>query len=205
MATETATGAATAPTDLMRHLPNAVTLLRIALGLAIFPLIVWPGGPQWTAATVLFVLAALSDRFDGWLARRLGAVSQLGTVLDPLADKVVILSAALGLVAAQVIDGLAGIAVLAILSREVLVTGFRDMAARRGASLPVTRAAKWKTALQMLSFGVLMGAEAIAFAPLTLTGHVLLWAAAVLTVWTGIDYARRLGAAPIPTTGDRTR
>ncbi len=179
----------------MHSLPNLLTAARLAAGLALAPLAVWPGGPLWTAVLILFVAAALTDWLDGMLARRFDAVSDLGELLDPLADKITMLGALAALMLGGVLTGFDGIAVVIILAREIAVSGARDFLARRAVPLPVTRLAKWKTAVQMIAVAVLLAGAAGAVPLLIDLGRAVLWAAVVLTVWTGIGYGRTVWRA----------
>jgi CDP-diacylglycerol--glycerol-3-phosphate 3-phosphatidyltransferase len=144
-----------------------------------------------------FVVAAVTDFFDGWLARRLHATSVWGAILDPIADKVLVCGVILGLLT---MGSHAAVAIPAalILFREFTVSALREVAAGRGVSLPVTLLAKWKTTLQLVALGAeLLVACWAAFAlpddpgvlgPATMGAHALLWAAAVITVITGVQY-----------------
>ncbi len=144
-----------------------------------------------------FVLAAVSDFFDGWLARRLHAETRWGAILDPIADKVLVCGAILGLLS---LGGNAAVAIPAalILFREFTVSALREVAAGQGVSLPVTMLAKWKTTLQLVALGAeLLVACWAAFSlpsdpatlgPATLIAHGLLWLAALLTLVTGAQY-----------------
>ncbi|MEL6267412.1 MAG: CDP-diacylglycerol--glycerol-3-phosphate 3-phosphatidyltransferase [Pseudomonadota bacterium] len=164
----------------MWTIPNILTAGRIAAS-PVVALMVLEGatGP----AFALFVVAALTDFLDGWLARALDQRSALGAMLDPIADKAMVI-----LVLAALL-GDAGWAIalpaMAIILREVLVSGLREYLG--DVKLAVTRLAKWKTAAQLVAVGaLLMPVEAAQAA-----GVVLLWVAAGLTIVTGMDYFRR--------------
>ncbi len=172
---------------------NLITLGRIAL---IIPFI-WAflTNAPWNmiAAFVIFVIAALTDFLDGRVARARGEVSALGAALDPLADKHLNASALILLMRNGVIAGAGVIAVIIIILREMLISGLREAIAQRGGSLKVTRLAKWKTTAQLTAAGLLLAA-----APQGFIGEALrpfasgvFWLAAVLTFWTGADYAYR--------------
>lgn len=175
----------------MTNLPNLLTLGRIAA----IPLIVasfyLPGdGARWFAFA-LFVAAAVTDFFDGWLARRLGVVSAVGRFLDPIADKLLVAAILLMLAARGGLSGLGVIAAVVILMREVLVAGLREHLAELHIGLPVSRLAKWKTAVQMVALALLLiGTAGPAGMPVRQIGEVGLWAAAALTAVTGWDYLR---------------
>lgn len=173
----------------MMTLPNLLTLGRIAV-IPAFVGVFYLHEPAAAWATFgLFVLAALTDYLDGLLARRLGQASEIGRVLDPIADKLIVAAA---LVMLATLDRAPVIAVVAILLREVMVSGLREGLAGRLA-LPVSRLAKWKTASQMIAVAVLLVAPAFASgvaASLDLAGQALLWLAVALTWLTAMDYLR---------------
>ncbi|MEQ1929336.1 MAG: CDP-diacylglycerol--glycerol-3-phosphate 3-phosphatidyltransferase [Parvularculaceae bacterium] len=181
---------------------NYLTLGRILLivPFAVLFFIEWRSA--MTAAFVVFVVASLTDLLDGMVARARGEVSALGAALDPLADKLLIAAALLLLTRNGVIAGSAVIAALVILLREILVTGLREALGGRAMALPVTRLAKWKTTAQLVALAALLAAAPGGIAPAALhaPGTALLWAAALLTLWTGADYVLRatkaLRAAP---------
>jgi CDP-diacylglycerol--glycerol-3-phosphate 3-phosphatidyltransferase len=143
------------------------------------------------------VLAAVTDFFDGWLARKLDAVSVWGAILDPIGDKVLVCGAILGLLSL----GPQPFVVLPaglILFREFTVSALREVGAGKGVKLPVTVLAKWKTTLQMTALTLeLLVACWGAFSlpddpaiqgPLALSAHALFWLAALVTVITGAQY-----------------
>lgn len=176
------------------RLPNLLTFLRLAAapGVALV-FVALPRPAADLAAFALFALASVTDWLDGWLARRLDAISALGRMMDPIADKAMVV------IALAMLMALAGptlwltLPVAAILLREVAVSGLREFLAGR-VTVPVTAAAKAKTAAQMVAIGVLLlaGAVPVLWTP----GLALLWLAAGLTAWTGADYFRRALADP---------
>lgn len=168
--------------------PNVVTLGRVA---AVPPLVgsFYLAGPSgvWLGFA-LFVLAALSDFLDGWLARRLDRHSALGRVLDPIADKLVVAAA---LVMLGAFERAPAVAVAAILCREFLVSGLREALAG-GAALAVRPLAKWKTVAQMGAISLLLAAPAApAGAALATAGEAVLWLAVALTWVSAAAYLRR--------------
>ncbi len=181
-----------------RQVPNLLTAGRIGLGALVFVLLAGfaagGGRPLAGLAFVLFAVAALTDFFDGWLARRWGVTSAWGAALDPIADKIAALAAILGLVLAGA-GPLVALPGFLILFREVFVAGLREAGAGRGVRLPVTRLAKWKTTAQLVALALALLAAALASAPLAVASVVLLWAAALLTLWTGLQYARAFALA----------
>lgn len=177
---------------MLTSLPNLLTLSRIVI-IPIFVGLLLVGEP-WASwiAFALFVLAALTDWFDGWLARRQKTVSNLGRFLDPVADKLLVAAAVVMLVAA----GLApAVAAVIILCRELMVSGLREFLAESRVGLPVSRLAKWKTTVQLAALSVLLVAAAMAPEPdvaamLAWIGAGLFWLAALLSLFTGWDYLR---------------
>ena len=148
---------------------------------------------RWTALG-LFAVASITDYLDGYLARIWNQTSNIGKMLDPIADKLLI-SVCLLLLAADTERTIAGWslwAAIIILSREILVAGLREYLAELKVSVPVTRIAKWKTTAQMLAIGFLLaGPAGEKVLPYTIEiGIALLWIAALLTVYTGYDYFR---------------
>jgi cardiolipin synthase len=175
----------------MTNLPNLLTLARIAAIPVIAVTFFVPGpGARWIACA-LFVAAALTDWLDGYLARRMGVVSAIGRFLDPIADKLLVAAVLILLAAFGGISPAGVIAALVILLREVLVSGLREHLAEMRVGLPVTKLAKWKTAVQMAALTLLLAAGGAPAAwRLHYAGETLLWAAAALTVITGWDYLR---------------
>ena len=182
-------------TGRFRHLPNALTGLRIALVPAVCALVLVDTAPTRMAAVVLFILASATDWLDGYAARRLGAVSDVGRMLDPIADKLLVVAVLVALIAVDRIAGLAVAAALLIMLREFLVGGVREFLAGIGAAgLPSTPLAKWKTAVQMVALVLLMIAGDIASAlPLSTVGEAILWIAAALATMTAVDYVVKAG------------
>ncbi|HEY1879897.1 MAG TPA: CDP-diacylglycerol--glycerol-3-phosphate 3-phosphatidyltransferase [Caulobacteraceae bacterium] len=192
----------------MSRLPNLLTGLRLALALFTFFGLATPVllGERLTQdaqyslerwAFVAFVIAAVTDFFDGWLARKLNAASLWGAILDPIADKVLVCGAILGLLTLGPNAAVAIPAAL-ILFREFTVSALREVAAGKGVSLPVTLLAKWKTTLQLVALGAELlvacwGAFSLPddpeiLGPATIGAHALLWLAAVITLVTGAQY-----------------
>ena len=172
---------------------NILTLSRMALIIPFVALffIAAPWGLK--AALAIFIVAGLTDFLDGRIARARGEVSALGAALDPLADKLLITAALIMLARNGVIHGAGIIAVIVIILREILVSGLREAVTAKGGSLEVTGLAKMKTAAQLIAAGVLIAAApgGLVGPPVALAGTSLLWFAAVLTFWTGADYAAR--------------
>lgn len=181
----------------MLSLPNLLTLSRI-FAVPILVFLLWPY-PSTTNPTpwdygltfALYCLIGITDYFDGYLARAQGTVSKLGIFLDPIADKIMVVSVIVMLVFIKDIDGIHMIAGMIILLREIIVSGLREFLGGLNVSVPVSALAKWKTTFQMVALGGLILAGALPdwewIKPASL---VSLWAAAGLTVITGWDYLR---------------
>jgi CDP-diacylglycerol--glycerol-3-phosphate 3-phosphatidyltransferase len=153
-------------------------------------------------AFVAFVVAAVTDFFDGWLARRWNATSVWGQVLDPIADKVLVCATVLSLMALAASPAIVIPAAL-ILFREFTVSALREVTAGRGIKLPVTLLAKWKTTLQLVALGAELvvaawagfGLPASAQGAAALAAHTLLWLAAIVTLITGGQYLAQAARA----------
>jgi cardiolipin synthase len=151
--------------------------------------------PHWElgylCAFGLYALMGVTDYFDGYLARAQGTVSRLGIFLDPIADKIMVASVILMLVARGDIAGWNIIPALIILLREIAVSGLREFLAGAQVSVPVSQLAKWKTAFQILALGALILAGGLPWWHFCKQfGLVALWFAAILTLVTGWDYLR---------------
>ena len=146
------------------------------------------------AACIVFAAAALTDYFDGKLARSRLQQSDLGRMLDPIADKLLVGAALLLLVGHHRLSSLGLYPAIVIVLREILVSGLREYLAGIRVGLPVTGLAKWKTGFQMGALGTLFAGNGTAvilhlnFLPVSLIGETMLWVAAALTLITGWDY-----------------
>jgi cardiolipin synthase (CMP-forming) len=180
----------------MLSLPNMLTLSRILAVPILVGLMWYPGWELgWFLAWVLYGLMAITDYFDGYLARAQGTVSKLGIFLDPIADKIMVAAVILMLVGTRhepaSITGFHTIPAMIILMREIAISGLREFLAGLQVSVPVSRLAKWKTTLQLLSLGSLILAGAFPQQPwIRDFGITTLWLAAAITLITGWDYLR---------------
>ncbi|MBV1704784.1 MAG: CDP-diacylglycerol--glycerol-3-phosphate 3-phosphatidyltransferase [Hyphomicrobiales bacterium] len=174
-------------------LPNILTYGRLVATPVVVGLMFWPqvAAMRWVAVGV-FAVAAITDFFDGYLARAWAQHSSFGRMLDPIADKLLVAGALLALVADGTIRGFSLWAAVIILCREILVSGLREYLAELRVPVPVTRVAKWKTAAQLVAIGFLLAgpAGAAVFTAAPTVGLALLWVAAILTLYTGWDYMR---------------
>jgi len=178
-------------------LPNILTYGRIVAVPLVVVCFFWEGqlhssaAARWTALAI-FVVASVTDFLDGYLARIWQQQSTIGRMLDPIADKLLVSAVLLLLAADRTIAGWTLWAAIIILCREILVSGLREYLAELKVSVPVTRLAKWKTAVQMVAIAFLLaGPAGEAYLPhTTLIGLTLLWISAVITLYTGWDYFR---------------
>ena len=173
----------------MSNLANILTLGRLALLPLIVLLFFVPADWAAWSVLVLYIVGAVSDWLDGWVARAYNQTSDFGRFLDPIADKIFVVTVLLMLVATDRIEGVWVIAVIVILMREFLVAGLREFLGPKGIVLPVTTLAKWKTGLQMAATGFLIVAPALGALAHWL-GLLGLSAAAVLTAVTGWEYMK---------------
>ena len=179
---------------MLTDLPNLLTLSRIA-AVPVLVLLVALGRP-WADATacILFTLAGITDYLDGKLARDREMESDLGRMLDPIADKLLVGASLMALVGLGRLSAVALYPAIIILLREILVSGLREYLAALRVSLPVTRLAKWKTGFQMVALGTLLAGDTgaavlgLGIVPVAWIGEALLWLAAALTLVTGWDY-----------------
>ncbi|SDC86931.1 CDP-diacylglycerol--glycerol-3-phosphate 3-phosphatidyltransferase [Sphingomonas sp. YR710] len=175
----------------MLTLPNILTLSRI-FAVPILVFLLWsPTRFEYALAFALYALMAVTDYFDGYLARAQGAVSKLGIFLDPIADKIMVAAVIVMLIFTRDVAGLDAIAALVILLRELAVSGLREFLAGLRVSVPVSKLAKWKTTFQLVSLGaIILGGAIPHWAWVRSVGLFSLWAAAALTLITGWDYLR---------------
>jgi cardiolipin synthase len=173
------------------NLPNFLTLSRIGAIPAIVALFWFDGATVRWVMLAVYSYACITDFFDGYAARSMGSISSFGRFMDPVADKLLVASLILMLVAFDRIAGLAVLPGLVILCRELLVSGLREFLAEIKVGVPVSGLAKWKTFIQMIALGFLIVGDASpAFIPAETIGEVGLWVAAALTIVTGYDYLK---------------
>jgi cardiolipin synthase len=168
------------------NLPNLITIGRI-VAIPLICLLILLGGPVWgTLAFLLYVAAAASDWFDGYLARKLNMGSALGRMLDPIADKLLVGALLVVMAFTRDLGTLDLVPAVAIIMREILVSGLREHLGPRSVTVHVTPLAKWKTTAQLVALGLVMLEQLIP--GLGLVSDIVLWIAGLLTVWTGIQY-----------------
>jgi cardiolipin synthase len=173
------------------NLPNILTLFRIAVIPALVGAFFVGGTTGNWIAFALFAIAGITDYFDGFLARKLNQQTAFGRFLDPLADKLLVVTVLFLMVAFGHIGGIAVIAALVILFRELLISGLREFLAAISIAVPVSGLAKWKTTVQMFAIGfLLIGDAGPDTVPVVAIGNGLLWLAALLSLITGYGYLR---------------
>jgi cardiolipin synthase len=179
---------------MLTDLPNVLTLSRIAAIPVLVVLVALRTPPGDLAACAVFAAAAITDYFDGKLARDRLQISDIGRMLDPIADKLLVGATLMMLVGMARLSAYGLYPAIVIMLREILVSGLREYLAGIRIGLPVTRLAKWKTGVQMAALGALLagdtGAGVIGLEGLRvgMIGEAMLWAAALLTLVTGWDY-----------------
>jgi cardiolipin synthase (CMP-forming) len=181
---------------MLTDLPNLLTLSRIAAIPLLVVLVALREPATDFAACVLFSAAAITDYFDGRIARDRRQTSNIGRMLDPIADKLLVGATLMLLAGLDRLSPWALYPAIAILLREILVSGLREYLAGLRVGLPVTNLAKWKTGFQMGALGTLLAGDDSAlllhlqFLPVSLIGEVMLWIAVALTLLTGWDYLK---------------
>jgi CDP-diacylglycerol--glycerol-3-phosphate 3-phosphatidyltransferase len=171
----------------MKTFINILTLSRIFLAAVIFLLLISPDG--YLLALILFFLAGITDYFDGYLARKYDAVSQLGEILDPIADKILVLFILFGL-AINLSSYLIGFIGAIIITREIWVGALRDLNARNGKSdaTKVTFLAKIKTSVQLSTLSIYLFGLAINNMLIIVIADILLFISLFITLYTGYIY-----------------
>ena len=160
------------------NLPIGLTLTRIVAVPLLIVFLISSSQVHAVMAAAIFILAALTDWADGVLARRRNQVTTLGTLLDPIADKLLVAAA---LVSLLQIDKVAAWIVLVIIGRELAVTGLRAVAAGVGVIVPASRLAKWKTVSQYVAITMLIVEKGVGSPIFHIAATTVLWAALALT------------------------
>ncbi len=175
----------------MYNLPNLITGIRFLLaGCLALLLMLEQSRTIALMAWGLFTLAAGSDWVDGYIARKQGSVTVLGKLMDPLADKILVTTALIMLIPSGKLPAWLA---LVILCREILITGLRGLASSSGVVVAASGLGKWKSTVQYLGLGILIFPLGIVPIPhLHQIGLVVMYAAMVLTVWSGVDYFYQL-------------
>ncbi len=178
-------------------IPNCLTLFRCLTAL-VLPLIVIYGGEIGAiVATPLLILAGMTDYFDGFYARKYKVISNFGKILDPIADKLLVIGLIFALGSEHMFEyNYAFIPALIIVLREILISGIRESIAGYDTALEVTFLSKWKTTIQLIACGSFLVWRTNTFSynveALGIISYTLLWVAAIITLITGIQYIMKL-------------
>ena len=170
----------------MTNFINFITIARILLAPIIFLCLIFN---NYLVCVILFFLAGLTDYFDGYLARKYNAESQIGEILDPIADKILIVFLLIGL-SVELDSFLIAFLSSFIIAREIGIAALRDYSSRKNISdrTKVTYLAKIKTSLQLFSIGSYLFALTISFNLLILISDIFLIIATLITIYTGYEY-----------------
>ncbi|MEG9884473.1 MAG: CDP-diacylglycerol--glycerol-3-phosphate 3-phosphatidyltransferase [Hyphomicrobiales bacterium] len=176
----------------LMSLPNILTFIRILAVPVLVICFFFDTLAARRVALIVFIAAGITDFFDGYLARLWSQQSALGRMLDPIADKLLVVVCLFMLTAIGTIGGIHLCAAVIILSREILVSGLREFLAELRNVVPVSTVAKWKTAIQLTAIGLLVARPAsdTLLVWTSNAGLVGLWCAAILTLYTGYDYLK---------------
>lgn len=171
----------------MIKIVNFLTIVRLSLGIVIFILIAYKS--SYMPAFILFVFAGLTDYFDGYLARKYDAVSDLGEILDPIADKILIVFIFFGL-SVNLSSYLVALSAAIIVSREIWISALRDYNSRNNnfSATKVTQIAKYKTAVQLFTISVYLFGLAFNNMLMLIVGDIFLIASVLITTYTGYVY-----------------
>jgi CDP-diacylglycerol--glycerol-3-phosphate 3-phosphatidyltransferase len=170
------------------NLPNALTIIRVLAIPVILILLFYPERIYQVITALFFLLIGVTDTMDGYLARRRGIVTALGKFLDPLADKLLIVTALIALIPAR---GIPVWMVIVIVGREIAVTGLRGIAVSQDIVISSSALGKYKTVFEMASIFFLIFKEEFFSIDCHQVGMVLLWVALVMACLSGIDYFKK--------------
>ena len=175
----------------MKNLPNVLTISRIVLLAPLLIMIYLPNDQLNLISVILFILIALTDFFDGFFARRQNVTSEFGKMLDPIADKLLVVGVLIVLMIKGTIEDLTILPALLIIFREIFISGLREFAANRNsyASIDVSQVGKLKTAIQMLSLLLILSSLVLKNLTILLNiGIIFLWISMVLALISGYKY-----------------
>ncbi len=183
-------------TKRMQRVPNTLTVCRIFAVPVLVVLLSFPTPLNRALAALLFILASITDYFDGYLARRYDVISPVGKLLDPMADKLLVMAALIMIVAAA--DGaVPAWMVVIILGREIMITSLRGVASAQGVVIEAEELGKYKTILQIYAITGLCVHHTYFYIDFLFGGMYLLWASLILSVWSGLDYLRKFWHAAV--------
>ncbi|MGZ3771481.1 MAG: CDP-diacylglycerol--glycerol-3-phosphate 3-phosphatidyltransferase [Bdellovibrio sp.] len=175
-----------APTEFQKNLAMRVTISRI-VAVPVIVALMWPNTLMWNIlAAVCFILASITDYYDGYFARKYDAVSNFGKFMDPIADKILVTSVLAMLLSQGKIDAWM---VIIILARDNFIGGIRSVAAADHIIIDAKPAGKWKTAMQMVAIPIVIIGNMAPYMPyLDKIGYGVLWISVILSITSGIEY-----------------
>ena len=176
-----------------RIIPNVLTIFRSLAAIVLPVIIIYGGEIGALMATPILILAGISDYFDGFYARKYNVTSNFGKILDPVADKLLVIGTILALASENMLDYYYSfLPALLIVLREILISGLRESISSYKISLEVTLLAKWKTTIQLIACGsFLVWRSNVFFYSIDILGlisYILLWIAGIITFITGLQY-----------------
>lgn len=173
-------------TEFQKNLPTRITLSRV-FAVPVIVAMMWPNVLSWNiAAAAFFILASITDYYDGYYARKYNAVSNFGKFMDPIADKILVTSVLAMLLSQGKIDAWM---VIIILARDNFIGGIRSVAAADQIIIAAKPAGKWKTAMQMIAIPIVIIGQLDAYIPyLDKIGYGVLWISVILSITSGIEY-----------------
>ena len=180
----------------MQSVPNILTLCRIFTAPLLVVLLSFPTPVNRAVAALLFVLASTTDYFDGYLARRYNVISSVGKLLDPMADKLLVMAVLIMLVACREGSVPAWMVVI-ILGREIMITSLRGVASTQGVVIEAEELGKYKTILQIFAITGLCMHYRYFWIDFHFGGMYFLWASLILSIWSGMDYFRKFWHAAV--------
>ena len=183
--------------SILTIIPNVLTLFRILVAIMLPVIIIYGGEIGALIATPILVLAGISDYFDGFYARKYNVTSNFGKILDPVADKLLVIGIIFAIAAENMLDYYyAFFPALLIILREILISGLRESISSYKISLKVTLLAKWKTTIQLIACGSFLVWRSNPFFYnidiLGLISYILLWIAGIITFITGLQYVIKI-------------
>jgi CDP-diacylglycerol--glycerol-3-phosphate 3-phosphatidyltransferase len=173
------------------NLPNLITLSRLLLSFVLFGMM--SHGDWWLTSAAVFAFAAATDAVDGYIARKYGLVTTLGRILDPFVDKIIVCGAFVFLLERPAESGVNAWMVVAVIGREMFVTGLRSFLEQAGCDFSAVWSGKIKMALQCVAVTVSLASQSpqLQMPEFILLRDVLLWSAVIVTVYSGLLYAWR--------------
>ncbi len=175
-----------------RHLPNIITLFRIAVVPFIILALKWDSQWAGVVAALIFITASISDYYDGYFARKYKIESVMGTLLDPIADKILVSSTLIMLIPSGRLDP---IMVIILLARDTFINGLRSVAASENIVIPAGSVGKWKTGFQMVGIPCVLiykiPFKYLDILPVYQIGYWIMWLSVILSVYSGFVYIQK--------------